>query len=141
MADSDGPRLAVWVASSEKKVAARIDRKILAGSQFTGGEIDCEPLRNRSEVKDQRAKQSDGLAVRVEANVPIIDRATEIESGSYRFSGAIFAIEAAPLDPLRDRPRGPLHVWSRRFPSGRRCGGPRHSVALDKAAITASANA
>ena len=44
MADSNGPRLAVWVASSEIEIAARIDRKILEGSKLTRSEIDRQPL-------------------------------------------------------------------------------------------------
>src|ERR1700730_214538 len=103
MADSDGPWLAGGIASSEIEIATRVDCKIFERMKLTCGEIDCHAFRDRAKIKNQWTKQGDRLAFRVEANIPIADRATGIERGSDRLTGAVFAIEPQRFHDIADR--------------------------------------
>jgi hypothetical protein len=102
MTNADRPGLAVWVAPSEVKVAAGIDGKIGERLKLARSEIDSQPLSNGTKIENQGAEQRDGLAIRVEMNVPIGDRAAGFERGSDGLTGAIFAVEAVRLHGVTD---------------------------------------
>src|ERR1700758_2489043 len=103
MTDSDGPWLAAGIASCEIEIATRIDCKISERLELAYGEIDRKAFRDGAKIKNQRTKQGDRLAFRVEANIPIADKEIGIERSSDRLTGAVFVIEAERFHGIADR--------------------------------------
>ena len=53
--NADSPRIALEVVARGEDVPASIDNETERAVEFTGGEIDGEALRNRSEIEHERA--------------------------------------------------------------------------------------
>src|ERR1700722_7485071 len=63
MANSDRPGFAVWIASAQIKIAARIDGEILKGGKLARSEIDRQSLGDGPKIDNKRAQQGDRLAL------------------------------------------------------------------------------
>ena len=102
MTNADGPRLAVRVEATEIEVATGVDGKIGERLKLACGEIDRQSLGDRTEIENQGAEQCDGLAIRVETNISIVDGISGFNRGSDILARTILAVESARLHRVTD---------------------------------------
>jgi hypothetical protein len=93
----------VPVAPADIDIPSSIDREIFVGAEFVRSHINCQPLGNGAEIKQQRTKQRDCLAIRIEAHISIRCGAAALGGNSHRPPAAILAVEAAHLHGRADR--------------------------------------
>ena len=95
--NSHRPWPASLVAPANVHIASRVDREIPEGAKFVCSHIDRQPLGDGAKIEQQRAKQRNCLAIRIEAHISIRCRSAARGSDSDRTAAAILAVESARL--------------------------------------------